>query len=335
MRELITLALIVLTFNACDTSSEASPAKNDRDEEKALDTLHLAFDWRPNVLHLGILHAEQQAWFKNAGIHLIWDTPEIDNYTRKPIKRLLAGEVDLAIGPSEHLLAFAADSNGVKAQAIATLLQSDRSAFVVKSKLGIERPAEIDSALYLGYHTPLENEILSAMIENDGGEVRYREHEPGRLSVWPAFVRDCGAIAWVFLHWEAIHAQRASIALNAFVPNDYGVPYGYSSVIMAPTGLDSIKRDLQQRFLEVLGRAYRELAKSPADFAFQHPNFQDSSFIQQAYEDIRAHYLDGDSVWGRMNSDKWRDYAAWLEDRNLLDLKGQPIEDFYTNQYLP
>ena len=38
---------------------------------------------------------------------------------------------------------------------------------------------------------------------------------------------------WVFLGWEGIMAQRAGFELNAFCPNDFKVPYGYSPVLVA------------------------------------------------------------------------------------------------------
>jgi NitT/TauT family transport system substrate-binding protein len=37
----------------------------------------------------------------------------------------------------------------------------------------------------------------------------------------------------VFLGWEGIMAQRAGFELNAFCPNDFKVPYGYSPVLVA------------------------------------------------------------------------------------------------------
>lgn len=332
MRKWIIGLWVIGFLYSCDPAQPKGSPK--AEESQALDTLHLAFDWRPNVLHLGILEAERKGLFREIGIHLVWDTPEIDNYTRKPVKRLLAKEVDLAIGPSEHLLAFAADSNGVKAQAVATLLQADRSAFVVKEGTGISRPSEIGSATYLGYHTPLENEILAAMIEADGGEVLYEEREPGRLEVWPAFKKDSGEVAWVFLHWEALQARLDSISLKAFIPNDYGVPYGYSSVIMAPKGLNGKRAEVLKRFLKVLGRTYKGLEQDISYLDYEHPNFRDSIFIKEAYLDIRPYYLGSEKVWGRMDPTKWKAYADWLEERQLIDLKGYPVDSFYTNRYL-
>ncbi|WP_421752189.1 ABC transporter substrate-binding protein [Croceimicrobium sp.] len=337
MRKLVMFAGLLLGLQSCN--NPVKQEANARPEEALqLDTLRLALDWTPNVLHSGIFYAESQNWFREAGIHLIWDTPERDNYTKKPIFRLLEGEVDLAVGPSEHLFAFAADSAQVHAQAVASILQSDRSAFVAKKSSGINRPADISNATYLGYHTPLEEHILKAMIEYDGAEAKFGTETPDRLQVWDAFRKDSGEVAWVFLHWEAMQSELAEDSLNAFIPNEYGVPYGYSSVIMAPKNLDASQTKLIRRFLDICRKAYRESQDKPDVVLdaildhIQHPNFVDHVFIRQAFADIRPHF--GASRWGVMSDQKWSDYAQWLESRGLNDLKGHESTEFYSNEFL-
>jgi len=335
------LIVFLVPFFACKQNKQASTEVADKKDSIAvLDTLHLALDWTPNVLHAGIFWAESQEWFKEEGIYLRWDTPEIDNYTKKPVLRLLDGEVDLAIGPSEHLFAFAADSTGLKAQAVATILQADRSAFVLKADAQVGSPAEIGPVTYLGYHTPLEHEILDAMIVNAGANPQYQTSEPGRLAVWDAFMQDSGQVAWVFLHWEAILAQRQGLELTSFVPNDYGVPYGYSSVIMARTELDEKKTELIKRFLKVLDRAYRAVSKNPAAAAqnlranYEHSNFKDWLFINAAMADIQPYFLNAKKDWGQMKAEKWQAYYQWMEERGLAKLPAAVMAEIFTNKYL-
>jgi NitT/TauT family transport system substrate-binding protein len=337
------LFLALTAFFACQQNSDASTAVNTSEANNTLvlDTIHLALDWTPNVLHAGIFWAETQDWFTKEGIYLKWDTPEIDNYAKKPIFRLLEGEVDLAIAPSEHLFAFAADSTGVKAQAVATILQGDRSAFVLKADAQVRRPAEIGKAIYLGYHTPLEHEILNAMIIADGGKPQYKTKEPGRLAVWDAFRQDSGQVAWVFLHWEAMLAKSEGLELSSFIPNEYGVPYGYSSVIMAPKNLSDKESKRLKGFLKVLDRAYKAVAADPLAAAqnlrtnYKHANFQDSLFVNAALQDIYRYYLNAEQQWGLMQSAKWENYSYWMKERDLITLSDSDLKDLFSNQYLP
>jgi ABC-type nitrate/sulfonate/bicarbonate transport system substrate-binding protein len=343
MKKVILLFFLLVGFFSCQQNKNPSAIAviSEIPEDAILDTIHLALDWTPNVLHAGIFWAEQRNWFKEEGIFLYWDTPEIDNYTKKPVLRLLDGEVDLAVGPSEHLFAFAVDSSGAKAQAVATILQDDRSAFVIKSDAKIKSPAEIGDATYLGYHTPLEHEILDAMIIADGGEPEYKTKEPGRLAVWDGFMQDSGQVAWVFLHWEAMLAKNIGQELSSFIPNEYGVPYGYSSVIMAPNYLNEKDIVRLKRFLKVLDRAYKAIATNPIAAAqnlrdnYNHSNFQDSLFVNAAMENIHSHFLNTDQNWGLMQSEKWKSYSHWMKDRDLIRLSDKDLKDLFTNKYLP
>ena len=342
MKKVLLLFLFLGAVFACqqNNNSAAVVETGEAQEETVLDTIHLALDWTPNVLHAGVFWAEQQNWFREEAIHLIWDTPEIDNYTKKPVFRLLDGEVDLAVGPSEHLFAFAVDSSGVKAQAVATILQDDRSAFVLKAEAKVASPKDIGEAIYLGYHTPLEHEILDAMIIADGGEPQYKTMEPGRLAVWDAFRQDSGQVAWVFLHWEAMLAKNEGQQLTSFIPNEYGVPYGYSSVIMAPKHLNAKDSDRLKRFLKVLERAYKAMAINPEAAAqnlrdnYDHSNFQDSLFVNAAMEDIHSHFLNSDQEWGLMKSEKWESYSQWMRERDLINLSDEDLKEIFSNQYL-
>jgi NitT/TauT family transport system substrate-binding protein len=336
-------------FSGCNpngsTSAKEPKPSATQDTATALDTLRLALDWRPNVLHSGIFYAQSQGWYQQAGVLLEWFTPEVDGYTKKPLKKVLDGEAHLSVGPSEHLFHYAVDAGKVKAQAIATLLQESRSAFVVKAAKNLGNPAQWTGKTYLGYRTPLEEEVLGSMMEHAGGKANFETQLPGRLELWEAFLQDSGDIAWVFLHWEAIRAQQAGIALDAFIPNDYGVPYGYSSVVMAPKPLPAEWAPKVRKFLAVTRQGYEAVQRQPQaavdtllEFV-EHPNFRDSSFIQAAQADINSAYFNADSVsWGSMRQATWQNYLDWMAQKKLLDyqkIKGLPAEAFFTNAYLP
>lgn len=306
------LTLFIVACQAPEQPKEAASP-----EASPLDTLRLALDWRPNVLHSGIFWAQAQGYYAAEGLVLEWFTPEVDQYQKKPILRLLDGEVDLCIGPSEHLLNFAYQDR-IRAVAVASLLQDDRSAFVAKSAAG-SRPAHFAQAPYWGYHTPLERAIWTAMIRADGGLPDFEAQEPGRLSVWQNFLNDSAGVAWVFLHWEYLQAQRSDHDLVAFKPADYGVPYGYSSVLMAAAPLRAKEQGLLRRFLAATARGYAAVAaEEPMAVArflgreLPHANFADTAFIAAAQADINPHYFGEEGkTWGQMDAQRWQDFRRW------------------------
>lgn len=298
-----------------------------------LDTIHLALDWSPNVLHAGIFYADQKGIFKEYGIHLNWFTTEIDNYQKKPIQRLLDREVDLAIGPSEHLFFYGDTVDQEYAVALATILQRGQSAFVSKSNSEINSPRDMEGKTYIGYKTPLEEEILSEMIENDEGNADFNSVTPPRLSVWNSFLTDQGDIAWIFSHWEGVRAKAQGIELNYFYPNDFGVPYGYTSVIMANKRRATDQNDKIMRFIHGLKDGHEALLKLKTDKIVEfleeysdHDNFRDPEILRIAWNDIKGSFLNNSGRWGGMSDSVWVDYYKWIKKHEVHHFN-QEIED--------
>ena len=330
--------LFAIAMAACGQTEKAQV--ENAGDDTSMDSLRLALDWSPNVLHAPIFWAEMNGSFSEAGLHVDYFTPEVDDYTKKPIQRLLDREADLCIGPSEHLFFYSKD--GARGKAVATILQEDRSCFVTRPE--IESPKELSGKTYLGYKTPLEEEVLKGMIQNDGGEPVFDMKTPGRLDVWEAFLNGEGETAWVFSHWEAAMAEHRGVGLNKFYPNDYGVPYGYSSVIMAREEITPEEEEKFRVFLSVLNQSISELLNQPDSTVarklcehIDHPNFENPEFIEIAWSYIKSAFTGtGQGTWGEMSSQKWEDWLAWIREKDLSGKK--PVEGeaayFYTNALL-
>lgn len=355
-----TLTLIIFLFAAsmitlfsCSSSSEENDKENkstnnnnriakDSIVEKEVDTLTIALDWTPNVLHSGLFWAIHHKAFVEEHIYVKWFTPEVDNYTKKPIQRLMEREVDLSVGPSEHLFFFAEEQQKSMIQAVGTFLQNGRSCFVVKEGNGIQSPKDLDGKTYLGYHTPFEKEVLSAMIKHDGGEGELKSVHPKRLEVWDAFMADSGHIAWVFYHWESAEAESQGVNLRNFFPQDYGVPYGYSSVIMARKDASPRQKKMIRKFLKVMSETQKLIADQPSSDIVEvlqqtvdHPNYKDSVFLKLAVERIQGEFLNDQGEWGTMDSMRWNNYLDWLHrsGMNVEFCVSKGASHFYTNEF--
>lgn len=298
--------------------------------------LKIALDWTPNVIHAGLLWAMHQGLFEKAGLEIDYISTEVDNYTQKPIQRLINGEADICIGPSEHLFHFVCARQGeVPAiQAFATVMQGDMSAFVVKESSGIASPALLDGKRYAGYQTPLEQEILAAMIQAAGGKGQFERITPPRLEVWRHFMEDQADCAWVFLPWEGALAEAEGVALQAFQPHHYGVPYGYSTLLFAQKESLEVHKEAFVKLRKVLEQGYREAAQKPQEVAaylcdkVQHPNFAWQALIEKAMEIIAPSFLNEQGHWGLMEMARFKGYLHWLQERGLSPYQGNALESF-------
>jgi len=336
------IVIVLLSTLSCDQPRD----KKATTEPVPLDTLRLALDWSPNILHAGIFLAEARSAFEAEGLYLDWFTPEIDDYQKKPILRLLDKEVDLAIGPSEHLFYYALDSHNVhpRAEAIATLLSKHQSAFAVKAQSAIYSPSDWGNKNYIGYDTPLEEAILKTMIRTSGSEQMPAIVKPGRLQVWDVFKDQPDAIAWIFTHWEG---QLIEDSLRYFYPHEWGVPYGYSSVVMAGTDRTEEEDRRLQLFLKVVREHYLQLAAATKEkrkalvqelISFiEHPNFSETELIEKAYLDIQpAFAMPSADQWGQMKAERWQNYLQWIQKNQLLenDIDPKKPEKWFTNSLL-
>jgi ABC-type nitrate/sulfonate/bicarbonate transport system substrate-binding protein len=256
--------------------------------------------------------------------------------------RVIDREADIAIGPSEHLFTFS--NHGQKAKAIATILQKGQSVFAVKQESGIENISDLDNKTYIGYNTPLENEILSAMIKHGGGKGNFESTTPDRLKVWDAFLENKGDIVWIFSHWEGVLAQLNDTPLQYFYPEDFGVPYGYSSVLFARSEMSEEEAIKLKKFLNILSKGYQYAYENPEEeivnilqHFIAHPDYEDAEMLALAFADIKHSFLQNETKsWGIMQDSIWSNYVDWTIKNGRIFGEEKDVDAgvFYTNELL-
>ncbi len=310
--------------------------------------IKIALDWTPNVIHAGMYLAKLNGYYRT-DLEVEFIATDIDNYTKKPVERLTAGEAHIALGPSEHLIDYRLLKNkSIPLKAIATIMQEETSAFVTRQSSSIDRPAKLDGKTYAGYKTLLEENLLTAMIRNDGGAGKINMTTPPRLDIFDAFLKEEFDLCWVFMPWEGVIAEMEGFKLHAFHLTDYGVPYGYSPVLMIREDASVEEKQAIQTFLKAAAQGYQEAARQPEEVAkilvkgIDHHNFNDLNFITKAMQAISPSFLNAKGQWGMMQPKRWEAYTHWLLDHHLLRYENGKevtaeeidVKSFYTNNGL-
>lgn len=306
--------------------------------------IRLALDWTPNTNHTGFYVALAKGAYKEAGLDVEISTPEPDNYQVTPAKKVVQGDAELAITPSESIISY--QTNGVPLVAVAAVLARDASAIVTLKQSGIDRPQQLDGKVYASYSARYEDDIVRQMIQNDGGRGNFVSHKPDRLDIWKTLLTNEADATWIFLPWEGVEADLQSIDLNHFLLDDYEIPYGYSPVLTAHRGWADQNADALHRFLEATTNGFRfavdnpdEAARILADTA-KHPTLKDRNFLEQSQQMASGYYLDGDWQWGYMHRNVWSSFVNWLiRNRLLTNAEGEPIQQLdvdtlFTNEFL-
>jgi len=91
-------------------------------------TIRVALDWTPNTNHTGFYVALANGYYAEAGVEVALLSPEADRYKTSPAKRVVQGEADLAITPTESIISY--QLNGIPLVAVGAILARDASAIV-------------------------------------------------------------------------------------------------------------------------------------------------------------------------------------------------------------
>ena len=311
--------------------------------------LKLALDWTPNTLHAGILIAEAQGYYKDDGLDLEIINPADDNYKVTPAKKLSQKQVHLAITPSESVISFNMRKDPTPLLAIAANLQKDTSAIVALKDSGIARPAQMDGRRFASYDARFENDIVRQMVKNDGGKGELEITNPEMLSMWDNLVEKKADATWVFLPWEGIKAkyEHDNLQYHAFQMGDYGVPYGYSPLIISHQDFINEENAALKVFLQATERGWRDVHDDPgkaAQLLHKHvdqPEFKNLDFVTDSLKMIQPALFTSDDRWGFMEGQRWVNFIDWMVNHQVLkDEDGVPMNHgqidssmLYTNEY--
>ena len=228
------------------------------------------------------------------------------------------------IAPSESVIAYQTSRNPVPLTAVASILQRDTSAIATLGSSGLRCPADLDGKVYASYDARFEDGIVRNMVRNDGGKGDFTAVKIGRLDIWEMLQKGEANATWVFMPWEGVKAEREGMALNVFKMEDFGIPYGYTPLILAHKEDIEARSQAYRAFMQVTAEGYQEAVAKPSETAVflcqnvEHPDFEDSDFIEASLRALAPAQLTPDGQWGRMEAAVWQRFTNWLVEKDLL-----------------
>lgn len=287
--------------------------------------LRLALDWTPNTNHIGFFIAQELGYYKQQGIELEIINPADDNYMLTPGKKLELDIADFAIAPFETVISLNNKPNRVRAVAIYAILQEDLSCIACLKSSGITSPKFLDGKSYASYKARYEDSIVREMIKNDGGVGDLQIDYPDKLGIWNTLISGQADSTWIFDNWEGIEAQSKGIELNKFTMSQYGIPYGYSPVVITKDENLLQHKAIYSKFIQA----------TKSGFLFVENHLKESLIILQRYvpeHDLQnidlgksisatAPYFGNATDSGRMNKDRVISFLKWLTEKGLEDNK--------------
>ena len=305
----------------------------------ARQTIRVALDWTPNTIHSGLFFAQAKDLYSDVGLDVQLLPPD-PAYSTTPAKRLGAGEVDLAICPSESIIAYAeSDKSDCKLQAIYAILQKDASAIVSKSD-DILRPRDLEGRVYGSYNARYEDAIVREMMSADGGNGRKVrvEGSKGKLSLFDELKNGTIDATWIFMPWEGVEAQLEMLSLNVFRTGDLGIPYGYSPVIARNAAATQLDEDVLKRFVTATRKGYEKVVSdmmTTVQLMRQQCPGKSTHFLETSQAEINGFYCESENLsgLGTMKMSRWQVWISWLKEKKLVDSQDLHAEELFTNKF--
>jgi len=341
----------------------------------ALHHAVIFLDWTPAVTHLGFYVAQARGYFAAHGVSVTLLPADVAGYGAEsgadftPVRRLLAQPPEaaaapcaaapmlFALAPSESVVSvhttLAADdarraAGGARprnAVAVAALLAKDASCIAALAGGRVARPRDLDGATYASYVGRFEDAIIRAVARADGGAGDVRVVAPPKLSCFDALLSGAADATWIFSPVEGVAAARAGTELKSWALGDYGVPYGYSPVLVARTEAlaGAAGAATARALLAAAARGWAEAAADPAAAAAdlvaaaRHAAVADAAAVAAGAAALAPYVLAAPGArWGEMDGARWAAFTAWMAASGVLregEVVGEPGAMF-TNDYL-
>lgn len=327
------LAAIVLLAAATTSSAITSTAAATDAPDATPFTVML--NWTPNAHHLGVYVAEQRGWYDEAGLDLEIVEPGAEGVATA----LASGQVDVGITVAESLLP--ARAVGIPIVGVAAILPHNDSSLIALADSGITRPRDLEGKRYGGFGGPLEIELISRLVECDGGDPDEVDFvEIGDVDYLAGMDQGAFDVAWVFSGWDALRAsvnEGRDIVELRFADHFDCIPDWYTPLFAASEDTVADDPDLLRTFLDVTRRGYDAAADDPAaaaaDLLAAVPEL-DGDLVHAAADYYAGRFTDDGRPWGTQDDDVWSEFATFAIEAGLLEGDGVDVAAAYTNDLL-
>lgn len=307
--------------------------KKDEIKKGQLTKVRFLLDWTPNTNHTGIYIAKERGYYKELGLDV-----EILPAGNDAAIEVISGEgAEFAIGEQEGItLAYSAHPD-IDIVAVAALLQSNTSGFLVSEKSGIKSPKDMAGKQFGGNETSINKAILNHIIVKDGGEkdtVKYKNVNSMDVMQGLQYGID---FEWAYAGWDVIKAKLENKNMPFIKLTDYDRDLEfYTPVIMASNKYLNKNSDTAKKFLKATARGYEDAIKDPksaAEILMKNAQGLDSALVENSQKFLGNHYKENAPYWGHMEPEVWEKLTKFLYEnggiKNEVD-----ASKMFTNKYL-
>ncbi|MEW6577635.1 MAG: ABC transporter substrate-binding protein [Chloroflexota bacterium] len=336
---LLLIALLVTVLAACGDDDNDKPS-GEAQQPANLTQTSIQFSWVHNVEFAGFYAAEQQGYYRDAGLEVRLDGGGFDESGAfiDPVQAVLDGKADFGVTGAHVLLAKRAE--GAPIVAIATIYQRSPVVLIALSESGITRPQDLigrrvstqptNATVGLAYDALLAREKIDRTQIQESMRTDFTSN--------PLFTGEAEVLAG-FVTTEGVQVRQRDPEANFIMVSDYGIDI-YSNVIFTTEDLIASKPDMVRAFLQATLKGTQWAVEQPDQTV---EDFLKSSYGQPYAENREVHLLGMQSSIpllvpaggqpGMMEKDDWAFTHKTLLDLGLLAAP-LDVEAAYTLDFL-
>jgi ABC-type nitrate/sulfonate/bicarbonate transport system substrate-binding protein len=331
--------LLVLTLVLAACGGGGAPAS--APQSGGGTPIRVALDWTPNTNHTGLFVAQQEGWFRQAGLDV-----QFLPYNNTPPDTLVgSGAADFGISFQDQFTY--AKGAGADEVSVMAILQHWATQIAVRAdRADITSPKDLDGKTYGGFGAAYEVPKMQAVIKAAGGTGQFKSVILG-TAAYEALYAGQVDFTEPFVTWEGIEAQLRGQPLKTFDYTDYGFPDAYSVLLVGNGTWLGAHPDQARAFVQAVQRGYQLAADDPATGAelLQKANpgaFPEPELVERSQRMLSESYLrDGTGKVGPQTAEQWAGFSGFLVDTGTVTgPDGKPLTarpDFgtwFTNEYL-
>ncbi|MBN1932704.1 MAG: ABC transporter substrate-binding protein [Desulfobacterales bacterium] len=223
----------------------------------AAEKITLMLDWFPNIDHLPLYVAQQEDYFKDAGLTVQILSP---SDTTDALKLAASNNVDLAVSYAPQAIMGASSDLPVKV--VGRLVEHPLSVLLFLKGKGIEKPSDLKGKT-IGYTVPGMMDILTEAFTKINGIENYVPINVGFSIVQSLTAGKVDAIMGPYKNYETIALEEKGYAAGYFELTQWGIP-DYDELVFI-CGAETLKKKTQavQSFVHAVERAISETRQNP------------------------------------------------------------------------
>jgi ABC-type nitrate/sulfonate/bicarbonate transport system substrate-binding protein len=301
--------------------------------ERDVEVIRVALDWTPNTNHTGLLVAQAEGFFAEAGLELRLLEP--DPTVAVPL--VAVGRAEFGIASQEYITM--ARASGIPIVSVAALYPHNTSGFASPTNRNIASPRDFSGKTYAGWGTEMEELMIRTVMEGDGmasGEIVFIDI--GTIDFTTAVRLDVADFYWIFYGWQGVHAELLGIEFDFLALRELAdVLDYYTPVLFASEEFLAAQPDVVKAFLAATARGYVEAALDPdsaAEHLLSHAPELDRELVVASQRWLASESTVDMTTWGYQEPSVWSSFAAWALEMGLIEAEIE-ADAAFSNSYLP